>query len=120
MEIAKPKVLIWFRVYLALLCLTYVLVMLFGFLDAFFPALRVESPDEKDVIAGWICMIGGAVFLTVSIVPFLIKPRPWVWFYDLLVICMGMVSCCLIPLSIPLLIFWTKPETKSYFRKTNG
>jgi hypothetical protein len=33
----------------------------------------------------------------------------------MVLICIGMNSCCLLPASIPLLIFWIKPETKTYF-----
>jgi hypothetical protein len=31
------------------------------------------------------------------------------------IICLGMTSACFLPVCIPLLIFWIKPETKLYF-----
>jgi hypothetical protein len=39
------------------------------------------------------------------------------WVYDLVVICLGMTSACILPASVPLLIFWLKPEVKSHFGK---
>jgi len=41
--------------------------------------------------------------------------RKWGWVYALVVICLGLTSCCTMPACIPLLIFWLKPETKAYY-----
>jgi cyanate permease len=50
--------------------------------------------------------------------PVLFLPRkPWVWTYNLVVICLGMSNCCF-PVCIPLLIFWIKPEAKQYFERS--
>ncbi len=63
-------------------------------------------------------IIYGAIGLGLA-VPFtmgaILKPRPWVWIFDLVLICIGMTSPCCMPASIPLLIFWIKPETRAYF-----
>jgi hypothetical protein len=37
--------------------------------------------------------------------------------YDLVLICIGMTSCCILPAAIPLLIFWLKPEAKNWFHQ---
>jgi hypothetical protein len=42
------------------------------------------------------------------------------WVYDLVVICVGMTSFCCMPVCIPLLIFWIKPEVRAYFGRTAG
>ena len=41
--------------------------------------------------------IAAAIFL---------PPRPWVWIYDLVLIAIGFMSCCILPFSVALLIFW--------------
>ena len=46
-----------------------------------------------------------------------VRPRPWVWTYDLVVICFGFTSACFFPFCIPLLIFWLKPPVKEWFGK---
>lgn len=52
------------------------------------------------------------------VLPLVLGPWPWLWTYDLVIICLGMTSTCILPASIPLLIFWLKPETKRYFGKS--
>jgi len=47
-----------------------------------------------------------------------LRPKPWVWIYDLVIICMGMTSACFLPAAIPLLIYWLKPEVKAHFGRT--
>jgi len=46
--------------------------------------------------------------------PFLPR-RPGVWVYDVVLIALGLTSACLWPITIPLLIFWIKPENKLWF-----
>jgi hypothetical protein len=41
--------------------------------------------------------------------------RPWAWIFGLVLICIGLTSLCCLPVAIPLLLSWLKPETKSYF-----
>jgi hypothetical protein len=48
-------------------------------------------------------------------VALLLPPRPWTWIYHLVIICFGMTSACCIPMCVPLVIFWLKPDTKAYF-----
>ena len=58
--------------------------------------------------------IGPLLFIPFAIAPFLGR-KSWVWVYDLVLICLGMTSCACLPATIPLLIFWLKPETKAWF-----
>ena len=58
--------------------------------------------------AAWMLLV---VF---AVAPFLPR-RKWVWIYDLVVICLGMTSCCTLPVCIALLIFWIRPETRQFF-----
>lgn len=111
----KPKVILWFNIYCVVLAIMYLGVMAcslpFFFLD----------PKEQDLSPAMALLVGfgvlllGAVLLAASILPLLCAPKRWLWIYDLVLICLGMTSPCFLPFCIPLLIFWLKPETKSYF-----
>jgi hypothetical protein len=39
-----------------------------------------------------------------------------VWIYGIVLIALGMTSACFVPACIPLLIYWLKPDAKSYFQ----
>src|SRR4030042_446442 len=112
----KPKVCSWFVGYCVLMCLIYLFIIGVGLLYPKFADI-VDEEDMAVKIAGPIYVIVGLIFfIPFAIAPFL-KPTPGVWIYDLVLICFGMTSCCCLPAAIPLLIFWIKPETKSYFGK---
>lgn len=112
---SRPQVLVWFRIYCVVLCLIYLLCA--GFSLVFFAA----DPEEMDmgkaeaIIMGVLFLVMGVVLFVASLLPLLLRPRPWVWVYDLIIICIGMTSACFLPLCVPLLIFWIKPEVKAYF-----
>jgi uncharacterized membrane protein HdeD (DUF308 family) len=67
--------------------------------------------------------VQGIIMLALGIVLFflfaaaLFFPRkPWNWTFGIVLICLGMTSCCCLPACIPLLIYWIKPETKAYYQ----
>ena len=99
----------WFKVYTGVLCFCYLAVAGFGIFLIF------DDPAERSV--GLVLLLFGIAFFGGCLVPLILKPRPWLWTYDLVIICLGMTSACFLPASIPLLIAWMKPETKSYFGK---
>jgi hypothetical protein len=44
-----------------------------------------------------------------------VKGKSWGWVFGIVLIAIGMTSCCLWPITIPLLIQWIKPEMKRAF-----
>jgi hypothetical protein len=114
----RPGVVTWFTVYAILMALLYLLFAGFGvtvmvvgpeqFADA------ETSAQEWSVIAAIILVVGLIFCLPYAIAPFLPR-KPGVWIYDLVLIALGLGSACLWPLTIPLLIFWIKPENKLWF-----
>lgn len=98
----------------------YLACMIFGIvLLVLDPSLYEGEMDPMEArIQGVVMLIAGAVlFVPFLVAPFLPK-KPWAWIYGIVMICFSMTSCCCLPASIPLLLFWIKPETKLFFGKT--
>ena len=117
-SLQRPKVLFWFKAYSGFLCILYLAVAGFG-LYCFWadPSDLDMSKPAAQISAAAFLFLGLALFIA-CLLPLILTPRPWVWTYDLVVICMGMTSACFLPVCIPLLIYWLKPETKRYFGKS--
>ncbi|MCK9614502.1 MAG: hypothetical protein M0R48_03240 [Candidatus Omnitrophica bacterium] len=116
MQVARPKVYPWFVAYCILMCVLYLFVTGMGFM---YPKLaELAGSSERMATAtffGPLYSIFGLIFFFAYLIALFLKPGPGVWVYDLVLICFGMTSCCCLPITIPLLIFWIKPETKKYF-----
>lgn len=124
MSEATPGVVKWYRVYAAILAGVYILLLLGGAVGLFF-SLRAppEFWDGADMppflLYGYIVflelislVLGGAF-----VAAFFIPRKPWAWTYHMVLICLGLSSPCFIPICVPLLIYWLRPEAKAYFGK---
>lgn len=109
------KVYFWFRIYagvMALLCLPViglgvVLISLAG---------TFESRDpEGDIAAGLIFSVGGAAFAVFYAFGAFLRRNPRGWFIGKTLIFFGLPVCLLLPATIPLLMAWSKPDSKVYF-----
>jgi hypothetical protein len=110
-----PGVVTWFKVYAGFMALLYLLVTGLGALFLF--GVFEEHDPGGNMVAGVILVGVGVVFLVLYALTFVLAPSPGVWIYDLILICLGLTSCLTIPVCIPLLIFWLKPEAQRYFGK---
>ena len=84
-------------------------------------AIAAEDPDTDAtfwLIYGLICLVCGVGLLVVHAVAPFLPLRSWVWIVHLVLICGGMTSACCLPMSVALLIFWIKPETRVYFGRS--
>jgi hypothetical protein len=75
------------------------------------------SPLEM-IVVGVMCLLMGLGLMVPFVVAFFLSQRPWVWIYHLVLICLGMTSACCLPVTIPLLIFWIKPETRAWYGRS--
>ena len=108
----RPGVVLWAKLYLgALSALYFALLLLAPFMMA--------SGDEEAFIYGIVFFVIGLPCAILSLVPIFLPPKPWVWVWILVEIAFGMTSVCCLPIAVPLLIFWIKPETKRYYGKVN-
>jgi MFS family permease len=112
-----PPVVKWFRIYAAALAVLYLLTTVFGVAFMFFPAEWFEGEDIHPGFMGLIIAACSLPFALVFAVALFLQPKPWVWIYDIVLIAVGFGSCCILPASVALLIFWIKPETKAYFNR---
>jgi hypothetical protein len=118
LQIVKPPVINWFKAYCCVLCLMYLGVAAYSLVFFLVDPAELDMPRLAALIAGAALLLCGFTFLVLSLLPLFLRPRPWVWIYDLVIICVGMTSACFLPACIPLLIFWLKPETKAYFGRS--
>ena len=109
------KAFLWYRVYCGSLMVLYLLFTFLGvFIAAFAPATR-DSSSEENFILGIVYAVMGAVFFIVFAVALFLPRKPYNWIVGIVMMALGMTSCCFLPFLIPLLIYWIKPETKAYF-----
>lgn len=112
-----PQVVFWYKVYVALNALLYLAI------TAILAAIGIFAPgaleDELGPAILLFVMAGACTFFALAYLVSLGFPRrPWAWVYDLVVICIGFTGCFTLPFSVALLIFWIKPEVKSWFGVT--
>lgn len=118
-----PGVVTWFKIYAGFMVFLYVLVMIGGVALALFSETLAsgEEPREVFLIQGVVFAVIGIPLIAMYVVGLFMPQKSWAWVYGIILIGIGMTSCCFIPACVPLIIFWIKPETQSYFgRKTGG
>ena len=114
------KVWKWFKAYCAFMALLYLAVVLgSGALLVFDPGGVSRSRNGGDFqIQAVVFILVGAIFAPVYATGLFLKGKSWGWIYGIILIAIGMTSCCLWPITIPLLIQWIKPEMKRMFGQT--
>lgn len=117
----RPSVLTWQKIYCGLMSCLYIVTMIGGSIFLFLATTLSNGQDAAILIfQGIVLLVLGLIFAGVFAASFFIPNRPWAWIYNIVLICLGMSSCCTLPATIPLLIYWLKPETQAYFgRKTS-
>lgn len=119
-----PPVVILFKIYAGLVALIYLCAMGVGIFmlvaGASVQGLEELQGDMSPIVVGVIGAVMGLVVSVAYSIGVFLPRRPWGWVYGIVLIAFGMVlfgmmSLCCMPLTIPLLIFWLKPEVKAYF-----
>ncbi len=110
-----PKVVFWFRVYTGCMTTLYVLCILAAPVVLFAGTRTAGEHGVVLKIEAVFLLLVGVVLAAAFALPFVLPRKRWVWVYDLVLICIGMTSCCILPAAVPLLIYWVKPETKDWF-----
>lgn len=119
----RPGVVTWFKVYATALGVLYLPVALFLGLAAL-GALVDESGQFNRQERVFYCVLFSVfsiilvVLAAVFLAPLVLPRKPWVWIYDIVLIALGLTSCALWPVCIPLMIFWLKPDCQRYYGRT--
>lgn len=109
------RVFFWYRIYAGSMAAMYAMLIALGIFVIFFGADPSKNEQTEALIGGLLYAVLGAVFFLIYAAAFFLPRKPWAWIYHIVLICIGLTSCCLLPATIPLLIYWLKPETKALF-----
>jgi hypothetical protein len=115
MPAGTPKVVVWFKVYAALFAALYLVVAACSLVFFLLDPAELDMARPEALLTGAFLVVLGLVLAAAFALPFFLPPKPWLWIYDLVLICIGLTSPCCMPASIPLLIYWLKPEAKAFF-----
>ena len=110
-----PTVATWQIVYVVLMLIMYVAVFIGGAALIIFRETIGQDPDFE-MTAGEALIMGsiyagvGAVLSVLYLVGIFWRRGMGGWIYNLILIALGMTSCCTWPMTIPLLIFWIRDK----------
>lgn len=77
-----------------------------------------EMSELEASIMGFVFLVFGVAFAVVYAAGPFLPRQSWVWVFGLVLICLGLTSACCLPVCIPLLIHWLKPEMKEFYGRT--
>lgn len=109
------KTFFWYRVYCGVLVALNAVVTVFGLAMTYYKPGETAREAEEMAIMGVFYAIFGAIFFALYVFALLLPEKPYNWVFGIVMIAIGMTSCCLWPAVIPLLIYWIKPETRAFF-----
>lgn len=115
----RPAAWNWFALYCAAMALLYVLCAAGGVALLLVDPTTIGLEPVEAKIQGTVFLAVGALLILPFAAGPLLPRRPWVWIYGLVLICVGLTSCCCLPASIPLLLAWLKPEIKAFYGRAS-
>lgn len=108
----NPAVKKWQIVYLIAMLFLYLAVAVGGLLLALFRAeIAASDPDVREWelgMMGTVYGVMGVLLFAVYSVGLFWRRGMGGWIYNLVLIGLGLTSCCTWPMTIPILIFWIK------------
>ena len=122
---SPPRVVFWFKVYAGILLWVYIACTALGLALLQFPELFIDptagsdSGIPKDAVEAYIqgliySIVGGVLFCAFAL-SFVLGRGTVAWTYNLVLICIGLTSCCCLPTNIPLLIFWIRRDCRQWY-----
>lgn len=107
----------WYRVFCSLIVIPSVVLAIFGGL-AIIGSFGEEGQEAADALAGGILfLLVGAPAAVLYFFGVVLPAKPFHWYYGIFLLGLGILSCGLAPAAIPLLYFWFKPETQTFFER---
>jgi hypothetical protein len=96
------------------MALVYLLTLGLGVMFLFIEPDKDMSEAEAKIMGAVMIVFGVALAAPFAAAPFLPR-QSWAWVFGLVLICIGLTSACCLPVCIPLLLQWLKPEMKAYY-----
>ena len=118
------KVFIWYRVFCGVVALSSLFWAVLGLIAIFGSSSQPTVKEQHDSFNGGLMFVVlGLLFFVPYIVALILPRKPFHWVLGIILIAfnlipLGFSSCILLPSAIALLIFWLKPETKTYFGRS--
>lgn len=109
------KTFLWYRVYCGALAALYGLVTGLGLMMTYFKPGDTVAEAQEMMITGVAYAVVGAIFFAIFVFALMQPPKPYNWIVGIVMIAIGLTSCCMWPATVPLLIYWMKPETRAFF-----
>ena len=101
----SPPTVMWFKVCTGLMALMYIACFI-GDGVMVFLADKAGELERMELLTNGIVLAGvGLPFAIACALPFFFCRKPWVWIYNLVIITIGMTSCCCLPACVLLVIF---------------
>jgi hypothetical protein len=116
-----PEGVLYFRIYAGFMTVIHAIVALIGLGMMFVPLFsrsRSSSGNTEIWLLGMVYGGIGIVFFIPWVIALFGGRKPWVHTLGTVLIALGMTQICCLPILIPLLISWTKPETKRWYAAT--
>lgn len=114
-----PPVLSWYKLYAGFMAFLYLACFVGGLaLLKFMPVIMANAPGTSAMelkVRAVITAVVGIVLFVAYVVALVLPRSSGAWVYHMVMIGIGLTSCCLWPATIPLLIAWVKPETQRWF-----
>jgi hypothetical protein len=121
---ARPRVLPWQLAYCAAMALLYLLLTAAGAAMAIFHEEMADPKSDPDgtgaIIMGLLMALVCLALTAAYAAAFVLPRRRWAWVYHLVLIAIGLTSCACIPFSLPLLVFWIRPEVQAWYGMSTG
>ena len=119
LPITAPPVVGWYKAYAAFMAVMYFFCIVGGALMLKYANEMVaDSPTTtlaEVKIRAAVLMILGIVLFIAYVVALVLPKSSGAWVYHIVMIAIGLTSCCLWPVTIPLIIAWLKPPTQQWF-----
>jgi MFS family permease len=114
-EMTRPGVVVWARIYAVAFALLYLAATVGGaFLMGMAGDLHGREADDL-MNEGAILAVLSPVFMGFSVVVAAAPRKKWGWIVNVVLMGLSGTSCMCMPMAIPLLVFWLKPETKRWY-----
>jgi hypothetical protein len=113
-EERAPEAVLFFRIYVGIIALACVALLGSGLYQLVDGALG-PAADRSRAAGGIVSVAMATLFGTPCLIALLAGRRPWVHTIGTIVIVLTMTTACCIPLAIPMLVVWLKPETRRWY-----